>query len=130
MPNSKEEILNEHFPEGVRIPEFASSMQNLTLNSIGTEYINMEAEYEHIELFGKSALFTMNGCGGSLDEWVDGINDMLTKDGILLDGTKFHDCFTFTHNRITCLLFPFTGDVKLDPPYPPRRTQRASGRDV
>lgn len=58
MPNSKEEILNEHFPEGVRIPEFASSMQNLTLNSIGTEYINMEAEYEHIELFGKSALFT------------------------------------------------------------------------
>lgn len=72
----------------------------------------------------------VQGCGGSLDEWVDGINDMLTKDGILLDGTKFHDCFTFTHNRITCLLFPFTGDVKLDPPYPPRRTQRASGRDV
>lgn len=23
----------------------------------------------------------IQGCGGSLDEWVDGINDMLTEDG-------------------------------------------------
>ena len=30
----------------------------------------------------------LQGCGGSLDEWVDGINDMLTEDGILLDGTR------------------------------------------
>ena len=37
----------------------------------------------------------IQGCGGSLDEWVDGINDMLTEDGILLDGTRFHDCSTF-----------------------------------
>lgn len=25
----------------------------------------------------------LQGCGGSLDEWVDSINDMLTEDGIL-----------------------------------------------
>lgn len=25
---------------------------------------------------------TLQGCGGSLDEWVDSINDMLTEDGI------------------------------------------------
>ena len=25
----------------------------------------------------------IQGCGGSLDEWVDGINDMLTEDGKL-----------------------------------------------
>ena len=37
----------------------------------------------------------LQGCGGSLDEWVDGINDMLTEDGILLNGTRFHDCSTF-----------------------------------
>ena len=56
----------------------------------------------------------LQGCGGNLDEWVDGINDMLTEDGILKDGTKFHDCSTFEHERLTCLLFPFSEDVKLD----------------
>ena len=58
--------------------------------------------------------FIIQGCGGSLDEWVDGINDMLTEDGILLDGTRFHDCSTFEHDGSTCLLFPFKDDVKLD----------------
>jgi len=56
----------------------------------------------------------LQGCGGSLDEWVDGINDILTEDGILLDGTRFHDCSTFEHDGVTCLLFPFKDDVKLD----------------
>ena len=54
------------------------------------------------------------GCGGSLDEWVDGINDLLTGEGILLGGTKFHDCAAFEHDGLTCLLFPFSGDVKID----------------
>ena len=35
---------------------------------------------------GQEALI-LQGCGGSLQEWVDGINDMLTEDGILLGGT-------------------------------------------
>lgn len=56
----------------------------------------------------------IQGCGGSLDEWVDGINDMLTETGILLDGTRFHDCSTFEHDGSICLLFPFKDDVKLD----------------
>ena len=56
----------------------------------------------------------LQGCGGSLDEWVDGVNDMLTEDGILQDGTKFHDCSAFEHDGVTCLLFPFKDDVKLD----------------
>ena len=56
----------------------------------------------------------LQGCGGSLDEWVDGINDMLTEDGILLNGTRFHDCSTFEHDGSTCLFFPFKDDVELD----------------
>lgn len=48
------------------------------------------------------------------DEWVDGINDMLTEDGILLNGTRFHDCSTFEQDGSTCLLFPFKDDVELD----------------
>ena len=55
----------------------------------------------------------LQGCGGSLQEWVDGINDMLTEDGILLEGTKFKDAYTFEHDNLTCLLFKFTDDVKL-----------------
>ena len=31
----------------------------------------------------------LQGCGGELQEWVDGINDALKKEGILLNDTKF-----------------------------------------
>lgn len=56
----------------------------------------------------------LQGCGGDPQEWVDGINDLLTEEGILLDGTKFHDCSTFKHDGLTCLLFPFSDDVKIN----------------
>lgn len=62
---------------------------------------------------GQEALI-LQGCGGSLQEWVDGINDVLTQEGILLDGTKFTGCSTFAHEGITCLVFPFSDDVKLN----------------
>lgn len=56
----------------------------------------------------------LQGCGGSLTEWVDGINDLLTQSGILQEGSKFHDCITFENEGVTCLLFPFSEDTKLD----------------
>lgn len=58
----------------------------------------------------------LQGCGGPLQEWIDGINDMLTESGILLDGTKFteDDCVTFQNGDITCLLYEFTENTKLD----------------
>ena len=58
----------------------------------------------------------LQGCGGSLDEWVDGINDMLTESGILLGGTKFkaENCCAFENEDLTCLLLPFSEDVRLD----------------
>jgi len=58
----------------------------------------------------------LQGCGGSLDEWVDGINDMLTKSEILLNGTKFkaENCLAFANEGLTNLLFPFSEDVKLN----------------
>lgn len=58
----------------------------------------------------------LQGCGGSLDEWVDGINDMLTESGILLGGTKFkaENCCVFENEDLTCLLLPFSEDVRLD----------------
>ena len=55
----------------------------------------------------------LQGCGGKLEEWLDGINDMLTEDGILLEGTRFEAALTFENDGCTNLLFPFEG-VKLD----------------
>lgn len=57
----------------------------------------------------------LQGCGGPPKEWVGGINGLLTKAGILLDGSAFksESVSSFEHDDVTCLLFPFEG-VKLD----------------
>ena len=51
----------------------------------------------------------LQGCGGDLQEWVDGINDLLTQEGILLNGTKFEHAATFQHDGLTNLFFSFEG---------------------
>lgn len=56
----------------------------------------------------------LQGCGGDLNEWVDGVNEMLEKENILLEGTKFKEAKVFKHEGLTNLLFPFTEDVKLN----------------
>lgn len=55
----------------------------------------------------------LQGCGGDLQEWVDGINEMLTENGILQNESKFEKAYTFNNGDLTCLLFPFDG-VQLD----------------
>lgn len=55
----------------------------------------------------------LQGCGGDLREWLDGINDQLTEAGILLDGSRFKSASVFQQGGLTNLLFPFEG-VKLD----------------
>lgn len=72
---------------------------------------NIEAKQLR-EMSDKEGLI-IQGCGGPLQEWVDGINDMLTADGILKNGSRFEDVFTFEHEKVTCLLFPLEG-VELD----------------
>ena len=55
----------------------------------------------------------LQGCGGDLQEWVDGINEMLTENGILQNENRFEKAYTFNNENLTCLLFPFDG-VQLD----------------
>ena len=57
----------------------------------------------------------LQGCGGDPQEWVDGVNGLLTEAGILLDGSKFQaeNVSVFQHDGLTNMLFPFE-DVKLD----------------
>ena len=61
---------------------------------------------------GKEGLI-LQGCGGDPQEWIDGINDMLTDEGILLEGTRFQNVSRFQHDGVTNLLFPFE-DVKVN----------------
>lgn len=51
----------------------------------------------------------LQGCGGDLKEWVDGINDLFTEAGILKGGSKFEDVSAFQYDGMTCLLYPFEG---------------------
>lgn len=55
---------------------------------------------------GKEGL-VLQGCGGPLEEWVDGINEVLTEAGILKNGTKFQKVLAFEHDGLTNLLYPF-----------------------
>ena len=57
---------------------------------------------------GKDALI-LRGCGGDLQEWVDGINDILSTENILRNDSKIEDCSAFEYDGLTCLVFPFEG---------------------
>lgn len=63
-------------------------------------------------MHGKEGLI-LQGCGGNLEEWADGMNNLLTQEGILLEGSTFQTCMYFERKDMTCLLLPFE-DVKLD----------------
>ena len=53
----------------------------------------------------------LQGCGGDPQEWVDGINDLLTEAGILLNGSTFkaENVSVFRHGELTNMLFLFDG---------------------
>ena len=56
----------------------------------------------------------LQGCGGDPQEWLDGINNVFTRNGLLLDGTRFEECSVFTQDGSTCILYPFDDRVQLD----------------
>ncbi len=53
----------------------------------------------------------LQGCGGDPQEWVDGINGLLTEAEILQNGSvwKAGAVYCFQHDGLTNLLFPFEG---------------------
>ena len=55
----------------------------------------------------------LQGCGGEAQEWLDGINDLLTQDGILQNGSRFETVKVFQHDGLTNLLFPYE-DIQVD----------------
>lgn len=55
----------------------------------------------------------LQGCGGDPQEWLSGVNETLTQEGILLDGAAFKETYVFEHDGLTNILFSME-DVKLD----------------
>lgn len=55
----------------------------------------------------------LQGCGGNLQEWIEGMNGLLTEQGILLEGDTFKEVSSFEHEGCTNLIFHMD-DVKLD----------------
>ena len=72
----------------------------MSINHIETEDLRRMEEKDGLIL---------QGCGGELQEWLDGINEMFTEAGILKNGAKFQDIFAFEYDGLTCLLYPFEG---------------------
>lgn len=69
---------------------------------------------EELRRMGDQEGLVLQGCGGPLQDWLDGINSMLTQVGILKNGTAFREVRSFQNDGATCLLFPFTEDVQID----------------
>lgn len=53
---------------------------------------------------GKDGLI-LQGCGGDLQEWLDGINEMFTEAGILKNGAKFQDISAFEYDGLALFCF-------------------------
>lgn len=69
---------------------------------------------EELRTMKGRAGIVFQGCGGDPQEWIDGVNEELKKDNILLEGTEFKDISRFEHEGRTCLLFEYGNDVKVD----------------
>lgn len=57
----------------------------------------------------------IQGCGGNLNEWVEGINELFVSEQLIDPETPFQKVFVFQdENQKTCLLFPFEDGIKLN----------------
>ncbi len=56
----------------------------------------------------------LQGCGGDPQEWLNGINNLLTEAGILKNGSTFEEACVFEHDGYTCILFPFKDNLEVN----------------
>ena len=69
---------------------------------------------EQLRRMGDQEGLVLQGCGGDPQEWLDGINEILAQECILKKGASFEEAYTFRHDGLTCMLFPFKEDTELD----------------
>lgn len=69
---------------------------------------------EQLRRMGDQEGLILQGCGGDPQEWLDGINQILTDEGILKKGTRFEEAYTFQHDGVMCLVFPFKEGMAIE----------------
>jgi len=71
--------------------------------SFSSMYITADDVRKMVETEG----LILQGCGGDPVDWLNGINEMLSEEGILKNGSAFKNISVFEHNGITNILYPF-----------------------
>ena len=90
---------------------YSSSRDSFGRNS-RTRMLRQIEKEELRTMHGREGL-VLQGCGGDLKEWTDGINQMLEQEGILPKGKRLDDVAVFRNEGMTNLLF-FFGEEKPD----------------
>lgn len=65
---------------------------------------------DQLRRMGDQEGLILQGCGGDLQDWVDGINVMLTEDGIFKKGAGFQEVYSFKHDGLTACYSPLKRD--------------------
>lgn len=73
-----------------------------------------EITKDQLRRMGDQEGLILQGCGGNPQEWLDGVNEILTEEGVLKKGARFEEAYTFEHDGLTCLLFPFKEDMEMN----------------
>lgn len=68
------------------------------MNHITADELRTMADHEGLIL---------QGCGGDPMEWINGINDLLKKEGILQNDDTFKEIYIFEYDNCTNILFDF-----------------------
>lgn len=69
---------------------------------------------DQLRRMGDQEGLILQGCGGDPQEWLDGMSELFTEQGILKEGSRFEEVYSFKHDGLTCLLFPFKENMDLD----------------
>lgn len=78
--------------------------QEVTITSVTTNELRTAQNREGL---------VIQGCGGDLREWVNGINGLLEERGVFEKGAGFREVLVFRNNGLTNLLLPFKENMKL-----------------
>ena len=73
-----------------------------------------EITKDQLRRMGDQEGLILQGCGGNPQEWLDGVNEILTEEGVLKKGARFEEAYTFEHDGLTCLLFPFKEGMAIE----------------
>lgn len=80
---------------------------------LSTEKIDIKeiscSEVKELQNCGYEFL-VLQGCGGNLNEWVNGFTDMLKEEGIVTDSFSFDEIYSFENGNLTNLAFALNSE--------------------